>query len=76
MTQITEAEKEALYALWHVVYNEKGGFTQEMRLQAIRSLGAYLHLKEATGHLHSVIYDQRRYDEKLRMAAIQVLGKA
>ena len=76
MTQITEAEREAVHALWRVVYNDKGHFTQEMRLQAIRSLGAYLHVKEATSHLNSVIYDERRYDEKLKMAAIQVLGKA
>ncbi|ODS32277.1 MAG: hypothetical protein SCARUB_02579 [Candidatus Scalindua rubra] len=70
-----KAEGEAISALWHVIYNDKCTYSKEQRIEAIRSLGAYLSNEEATGHLHSVIHDANKYPDDLRMAAIQVLGK-
>ncbi len=73
---MSKAEEEAIDALWHVVYNGNGFYSNEMQAQAIRSLGAYVHHEAAVGHLHTVIHDtSNRYSDDLRMLAIHVLGK-
>ena len=75
---MSKAEETAIEALWHIIVGTRGAswtpsFSKDMQMQAIRSLGAYLHHENATQHLHSIIYDSK-FPDDLKTLAIQVLG--
>jgi hypothetical protein len=73
------AEKDAIGHLWMVIYGaaHREGYSEEAMLEAIRSLGTYVHHEEAVGHLWSVVYGSSRgeYPKEAGVLAIRVLGK-